>query len=457
MPQSAVTSFEALLGLHHAQSAPTLYQYSVLDQSDDIRLLVIDPGQGDDEIACNLSRQNLKNKPTYQALSYTWDNNIPTHGVKILEEILPVTANLYSALERFRNPHRRSTLWVDAVCINQDDVQEREKQVSIMGQIYGTATEVLIWLGDGPENVAEAFDFIRKFEEGLEMYDPKFIQYMHTINAGNFTLWRALSSVFNHPWFTRAWIIQEVVLPAQAQVVCGDQISSWNALTKTVNWIFDNNLGSWIQGLSHLAITRISLIQKLCHQNQGPTDSPMFLLLDLFKYTKSTDPRDKIYALLSLTSDNSYIKPDYTISCEELYASTAIRQLTLDIFYVLCCVDHAVNDSSSCLPSWVPDWAAQNLQSGHRIAFQFLKTWGFKAAVGTQPQWTHSEHNQVLSVTGFVFDTVSRTADHLYDSVQHLSFGMDDYQNKFHHLKTRFQEFDDIYHLIPKISRERNV
>ncbi|MCJ1474159.1 hypothetical protein MMC13_002817 [Lambiella insularis] len=311
-----------------------------------------------------------------------------------------------------------------------------------MGQVYSTAKDVLIWLGDGPVDVEKAFEFIKRFENGLEMYEPEVIQSMHRIGSGTSTLWRALSLVLNKPWFTRLWIIQEVVMAVKARVFCGNQTSSWSALTKAVNWIFENNLGSWLQGLSHLAITRISFIQKLWFQNQGVTDSPILLLLDLFDYTKSTDPRNKVYALLSLTSGTPYINPDYSISCEELYTSIAVRHLTPDIPYVLCCVDYSVNDSGLRLPSWVSNWAAKSLRNGHNIAFQFLKSWGFKAAADTKPQLTYSEHDQVLSVTGLIFDTISHTAEHLYDSTQHLSFGPEDYQDKFSHRKKRLQEFD---------------
>ncbi|MCJ1485830.1 hypothetical protein MMC06_006005 [Schaereria dolodes] len=338
MPQSLVANIKSLLGPFRTQPTLTLYSYSTLNQSEDIRLLVIDPGQGDDEIFCTLSHQNLKTRPSYQALSDTWDANIRTHGMKISNDILPVTANLHSALKCFRDPDLQRTLWVDAICINQDDIHEREKQVQILGQIYSIATGVLIWLRDGPANVEEAFKFIKNFENGSDMYDSEVINSMHKISTGSSSLWRALSLIFNKPWFTRVWIIQEVVLAVQAQVFCGSQTSSWNALMKAANWIFENNFGSWLQGLSHVAITRISFIQKLCCQNQGVTDSPILLLLDLFKYTKSTDPRDKVYGLLSLTSDSSYVNPDYTISCEELYTSIAVRHLTPDIAYVLCCI-----------------------------------------------------------------------------------------------------------------------
>ena len=423
-----------------------MYQFSPLDRSEEIRLLIIHPGRDDDEILCTLSHRNLKTKPPYHALSYTWDSNIRTHGIKISTDVLSVTANLHSAFKRFRNSDQQRTLWVDAICINQDDTQEREKQVRIMGQIYSTATKVLIWLGDGPDNVEEAFLFINKFEDGLDMYSSEVIHSMHRINANNSALWRALSLILNKPWFMRVWIVQEVVLAAHAQVFCGNQSSSWTALKKTVTWIFENNFGSWLQGLphAHLAIARISVIQNLWCQNQGPTDLSILLFLDLFKYTKSTDPRDKVYALLSLTSDASHIRPDYTISCEELHISIAVDHLDSDIPYVLSCNDYTVNNLGLRLPSWIPNWAAETLQSGLRDIVQFSYTWGFKAAANTQPQWTYSRHDQTLNVTGFVFDNVSHTAEHLYDTSHSLSFGTEDYEARFDHIKTRFQEFDDI-------------
>ena len=437
-------SSRSLLSLFDTYSASNSYQYSVLNKPDDIRLVLINPGSDDDEISCTLTHHSIKNKPLYQALSYTWDNNVRTHSVKISKDILPVTANLHSALKCFRSSVRQRALWVDAICINQNDIEERERQIGIMGLIYSYATEVLIWLGDEPDNVEEAFKLIAKFENELDMQDPEFIHSMHQVTSSNSTLWRAFSSILNKSWFTRAWVVQEVVLAAHAQVFCGSQTSTWDALSKTVNWIFDNNLDSWQQGLAHLAVSRITLIQKLWRKNEGPTDGPIILLLDLFKYTESTESRDKVYAFLSLTSDTPYFSPNYRISCEELYTSVAVRHLDSDFSYVLCCVDCSINNSGLRLPSWVPNWEATNIQSAHRISLQFSKFWGFKAAAETHAQWTYSEHDQVLSVTGFVFDTILQTAEYLYDTTQNSSFGLEDFHDKFGNMKSRFQEFDEI-------------
>ncbi|KAF2461212.1 heterokaryon incompatibility, partial [Lineolata rhizophorae] len=89
----------------------------------------------------------LRSSPKYEALSYTWGDALDRHSIACEGKTIRVTANLLSALQHLRQPDVTRILWVDAVCINQGNIAERDAQVRMMGDIYRMAARVLVWLG----------------------------------------------------------------------------------------------------------------------------------------------------------------------------------------------------------------------------------------------------------------------------------------------------------------------
>jgi hypothetical protein len=90
----------------------------------------------------------LEDNIPFEALSYTWGDPTPTGIIHLDGSQLPLTANLESALKHLRFTNMSRIIWIDALCINQQNTQERQSQVLLMGQIYGASTGVMIWLGD---------------------------------------------------------------------------------------------------------------------------------------------------------------------------------------------------------------------------------------------------------------------------------------------------------------------
>jgi hypothetical protein len=136
-----------------AYEASKRYQYEPLPRNDNIRLLNLLPGESNEDIHCFLSLSFLSEElqqPSceYEALSYTWGSNERPHRVLIDDLDFPVTANLFAALRGFRLCSQVRTLWVDAICINQDDISERHDQVQKMSHIFRAAKNVLFWPGE---------------------------------------------------------------------------------------------------------------------------------------------------------------------------------------------------------------------------------------------------------------------------------------------------------------------
>lgn len=126
-----------------------------------IRIITLLPGLWSDPIACSLRETHLPVKEPYKALSYAWNNGYQVADVRVQVNGQPVSIghNLYTALRRIRDIERPVDIWVDSLCINQDDDAERTHQVNLMREIYGNSSEVVIWLGekDVSDDLGESF------------------------------------------------------------------------------------------------------------------------------------------------------------------------------------------------------------------------------------------------------------------------------------------------------------
>lgn len=141
------------------------HQYSTLLHDDSIRVLELLPaGDGLNEhgIVCRLEDCRLSDDPSYEALSYTWGQPIFSEILHTHNGILRITENLTLALRGLRLKDRVRYLWVDAVCINQDDTREKGQQVAMMGLIYKKARQVICWLGQVDESVGDSIETLKR-------------------------------------------------------------------------------------------------------------------------------------------------------------------------------------------------------------------------------------------------------------------------------------------------------
>lgn len=118
--------------------------YSPLSGSGSIRLIHLDRGALGDDISCTLHPSNLEEKPFYKALSYVWGDTSQTATITCNGQPFRVTSNLDAALRRLRNEERTGIFWVDAICIDQGNVSERNQQVNLMREIYAMVREQIL-------------------------------------------------------------------------------------------------------------------------------------------------------------------------------------------------------------------------------------------------------------------------------------------------------------------------
>jgi hypothetical protein len=185
---------------------------------DHFRLLCLEPGDKDSEIHCTLATFELQSAPTYEALSYAWGDAVLSREITCNGSSLKVTSNLHDALQYLRQIDGKRTMWIDAVCIDQTNDQERTAQVGIMKNIYSNSDHVVIWLGKETDDDETAFAILEQYrklfaEHGQVDIGPmETIVYKLALPAEDSKDWTALIKLFQKPWFQRIWVIQEAVV-----------------------------------------------------------------------------------------------------------------------------------------------------------------------------------------------------------------------------------------------------
>ena len=217
------------------------YEYARL-RAGEIRLLILPPGKPLDEIDCRIIHRELKSKPAFEALSYVWgsvDNSL-TATCDPSGRWLSITQNLAKALKALRMEGAPRTLWVDAICINQNDNSEKSHQVRLMRRIYGQASKVIAWIGEespadiGVRLLPQLIEQLKLIQESKDRNAlPHFMRLDETDSKNQSDqvdvsrAWISLTRFIQRPWFSRVWIIQEACVNASLSLQFGQHTISW--------------------------------------------------------------------------------------------------------------------------------------------------------------------------------------------------------------------------------------
>ncbi|KAE9364913.1 HET-domain-containing protein, partial [Stipitochalara longipes BDJ] len=383
------------------------YKYSALPKKNMIRLMALYPGAVNDIIESDISVYSLENLPAYEALSYTWGKS-PSHPIVCNGQSISVQKNLASALRNLRYPSSIRLLWIDALCINQGDIQEQSSQVQQMGTIYQKAENVVVWLGEGSQTSSMGFSLLRDIvlvastESDYYIYGPTKLAELTQKGLPErlSPKWRALGAIFWREWFTRVWIIQEVSAAQSVVVVCGADTCSWSDMARAAKYISDHSLE---------AITDVDprLVMKLSSfRMRDKSQSHLLCLLSEARNSYATDDKDKVYAVLGLASDVDSLSlyPDYSKGVSELYISMVQswiqRDKDLDILSAV--EDHRYRHRRG-LPYWVPDWEVHVPSS----PFSAHPDFTFMCAAGdSKATCTFEYDNKTLIARGQIIDSL---------------------------------------------------
>jgi hypothetical protein len=286
-----------------------IFTYDVLDQPEhNIRAVRLHPRRWrtDPMIICDIITLDLNTGPWYEALSYEWGNPSTSTRYTILlnNKSIVVRENLWWALYELRDAHQPRTLWIDAICINQSDVHERNCQVSRMGDIYSQAARVVAWIGQA------------NFESSHAICTP----WHHRCK------WEALRSLCSRSYWSRLWIVQEVLLASELHIQCGSLSFQWEELS---NVFHDLRQVSTVSCPSFIKLSVVSSVpfrldmRRKKHQmavlaNNNDDLLPLLDLVDLFKNALCFDDRDKIFGLrsLGLPCCKNAVMTDYSMDRE---------------------------------------------------------------------------------------------------------------------------------------------
>ncbi|KAK1474537.1 hypothetical protein CABS01_15761 [Colletotrichum abscissum] len=310
------------------------------------------------------------NCPEYEAVSYTWagedDDGALKHPVYVGShwDILWQTKNCWEMLRFVRPKRALRMLWVDAVCINQANVAERNGQVANMARIYSECVRCVVYLGPDiairPDEDYPRRRRLHELEMGLTV--PKFPTHSTVPQP-----MLRLKAILGRKYFSRVWVVQELLLSHNVVIRIGDvdfwidPIGASYFSMKASSWKWEKTHAPWAQ-----------------HLTQGqPMSKDLTELLLLTPKSHSTDPRDRVfgvfgilpksgdhstrryYAGTPLLSENG-LKADYSLSANQVFIGTFAYSLLvlkkLEVLYQACGLTGRARD----YPSWAPDWRCKD-------------------------------------------------------------------------------------------------
>lgn len=385
----------------------------------EIRLLEILPSRCHfSTIRGALSTVSTRDEPQYETLSYTWGAS--TKGASICIDRryrIPVTDNLLLALRRLRHPSEPRTIWIDAICINQTDLQERSEQVAIMGEIYASARSVNVWLGE-VNYVGVLMTLLFQYAWYRILYDSlrKLVHFSwpmyYRASAALVSSWpQAMDAAICNTvpmWSERAWVVQEFILSHRAHICFGrfrvpwkfDHFGEVDRLARQLDVTLPH-YAAFMHRMATVDLLRAETGNRDLYRRQSPSN-----ILRLVSGSKATDSRDMVYSLLSLLDpeENVLITPDYTNSCAEVYARATYASIerhhgSLEILFRKTFRSRAVED----LPTWAVDY--RNVNSKHTPSDAWRTSIGSQAF--TESAAIMSADSKTLTLNGVMVASIA--------------------------------------------------
>lgn len=356
------------------------YKYKPLTTSTSFRILKLLPGDKHDPIKCRLYIVKQGNAPPYEAVSYAWGNPTDTSMIGCQGKTLRITWSLHDALRHFRDPGRVRLLWADAICIDQNNDEERGHQVQQMGSIYANAERVLVWLGLDNNSIFQNWPG-GSFSDWVNETTIALVQELAT--TGHFSTsqfspedlgsdatyrWSQFAELLLRPWFQRLWVIQEVGIAKSALISIGNVQVEFTQLLRLIYRLGDkvllrNKFELYVDPVFAFSIFPAQFERVVRHYYPGYVDFDFLDILHRSGQQQASDPKDYIYALLghpSATLDGvTIIDPMYNKTASEVFYGVAAKLVEkTKHLRVLSAVAHREEtDLEDEFPSWVPKWS----------------------------------------------------------------------------------------------------
>jgi len=423
---------------HTARTRPSLYSSQPFNNNvweafplsnDRIRVFDVLPGSGLDAICLECRVISLGGDVGFEALSYVWGDVKVKRSIEISGYSIDITHILCSALQQLRQPHTRRTLWVDQICINQSDDDEKSHQVSLMRTIYKRCSQCLIWLGAIPENdqfsepdAKVALDFIQATAENNPTTNVWADCDTHTFFADNENGERARRAfkaliMGGNPWWSRVWTLQEASLPFAATLHWGPltmplEIIERAAKAMCAGWLWCAPSSTKVANeYRELMSSFLYPVRGLSIARAG--DTPLNTLMR-WRYRKATDPRDKVYGFAGLfRSDTLLSIPSlrdisYTISTAVLFERVTLDLIRVNQDLLPLVGARELPHITPDLPTWAIDFASScNIgQRQTRWWHHYHRYLRWTTSKGLHPQCKVASDEKTLYLSGMFIDDV---------------------------------------------------
>ncbi|KAK0099387.1 hypothetical protein ONS95_003539 [Cadophora gregata] len=451
--------------------APGDYKYKPIKGQNCIRLVELLPADPTEIIRIRVSSADLDENPDYEALSYEWGFRTITKSssvgiFKVSTEFtyfrnilcdglrMQIMDSLHGLLLRLRDVSKSLILWTDAICINQDDEDEKPHQLMLMGRIYTQSKTVLCWIGEEKQKTHKAFRLIESLAAALRIKMsvdietfirsgaevPEVVLDEDLVGEVQGDGWLAVMDLFTRPYFGRIWVVQEIVLSRAAIIICGSNRIPWGDFLRVSKLI--SSLGTVIYRrvedvteklenredepdyIRHVKVKemvdqtdedafnfttkwyRVIRIGNLQEAKSSESRS-LALCLELLLGHDVTNPLDRVYGMLGMITPSSIftktrpLVPSYKKSVQKVYREAtkwAIKDLLSLRVLNLC--DSPGTNVTPKLPSWVPDLAKGPAQCSNHVSQAVSNLSMFS------PQFSVSFSRNILSVRAHVVDTV---------------------------------------------------
>ncbi|KAH0433912.1 heterokaryon incompatibility [Colletotrichum camelliae] len=330
---------------------------------------------------------------SYVTLSYVWGQKINPCTATINGRILTIGHNISNAFRHIRRRDKPIRIWADAICIDQLNVNERNHQVQQMRDIYASSSETIIYLGNDNGRATShcAWNFLERNSEwaldndGNKDFDrPSRLE--NSLKSFKGTIQDVEASVLSYTWFSRVWVLQEVVVSKLVSIQCGRRGVPWDDFCKLLLVYpgYHRRYDLTMQSREKLDIVQEMFQARCAYQAthgrshlrpqwysqvanyRAPSDDITEMLMRA-RQLEASDPRDKVFALLGISAninlDDKKLAVDYSKPPAQVYADLArFVMTTSESFDMLSHVNHFVRfqpffaSPYGWLPSWVPDW-----------------------------------------------------------------------------------------------------
>ncbi|PWY82732.1 hypothetical protein BO83DRAFT_454730 [Aspergillus eucalypticola CBS 122712] len=375
------------------------FQYHKLDPNQrQIRLLFIHPSRNKrNPIQCSLHAVSLNDSPKFEALSYVWGTEEATEQIVLDGKEFYVKPSVAKALYLLRRTFRRRDVWVDAICINQCDIDEKNTQVPLMATIYTSAARVVAMLGDATPEIELAVAWTERYMEkrltkrALHWWRLDVARAfsdrarVNRVHAECETL-QGMIQIMTRPYWFRMWTYQEYLLPMNTPLaVCGSltfKVSAMladpakDSIMKRMdpriscdNYIPCDEVTSlkWIWDAASEAFSEVCTYEEVSsiRQNRGfeKKEAPGHHFRRTY-HRKCQNPKDRIYALYGVIPDlQKAFPPNYNKTYEQIALETTIWMLGQEDCLIFTLVPFAAHNAwNTQLPSWVPDYRQGHAQ-----------------------------------------------------------------------------------------------